>query len=536
MSIKSTATIVRKASTPDSPAVVHRSHPQSTPALLQLARTNPSALAPTQVLQLQRAVGNRAVAQLLAPKPSTAPVAPSVPSPVVQRTEKDAGNYSKRLKLGLKLSGGFPKYADVEAYVKDTSNLIEHRRGLLQAWNKSGIVDRDLKIMADQKNPIAIPDDLVPKGEKMESVDDLSGWDSEDEKDLDLSKIIADNAKSKVTIVRSSTNKEIPDRPVLPLSDMIRIGRQIVKRDQYELLPLVSQIGPIMVEYDNPGTKDIYATPLTKDGDTGRWKRAGASTDYNFANLTDHLEKEADAPATTVKDSDGKETKKEPPTKKRKLENIMDPFRGKSSDLTPNEAEAVGAISCDFMKGSGAMHFIEVAEKHKGEVVASFEPYFKQSPEEKEKRREDRKHLLYRPAEKEGRGLVTDHTDKKRKHRATVKPLVKKANSLVSTIARAKTKPDPTQWGLLRMSAQMNLEPSDMTKLLEPTDESVKAITEELEIKQDIIVHYPVKEKRKSQKFGGYGGEALPLYHLGGDEYSEVCPDVTMYEEIKETK
>jgi hypothetical protein len=539
MSIKATTTAILKKSTSASPAVVRPSQPQSTAVLLQLAHANPTVLTATQVLQLQRTVGNRVVAQILAPQPALptpAPIATPVPSTVVQRHAIDAKNYIRRKKLKIK-----PTRVAVEEYIKDSTKPIEQRRGLLKAWNKVGILDRNLGITEAQKNPIAEPEDLNPKGEKMEAVEDLSGWDSEDETDLDLSKAIVSKSTSKVTIVRSSTGKELANCPVMPMMDAIRIARQIVKREMYNLLPIVSQIGPIMVEYDNPGTKDIYATPLVKDGDKDRWKRAGSSADYNFANLTDHLEQEAVAPPKTVKDEVEKETKEEPRTRKRKFESIMDTFRGTSSELTSNEAEAVGAISCDFMKGSGAMHFIEQAEKHKSEVATSFAPFFKQTAEEKELPKAKRPRLWYRPAEKDGRALVTEHTDTYREHRRQVKPFVQQTNNLVNTIARSTKKPTPTQWGLIRLGDKMKLQPKDMVKLLEPTKESVKAITEEMAITQDIVIHYPKQEKRKSQKFGTYGGTPLPLFYLGETNYSETCDnretyDMDMGEETKEEK
>lgn len=539
MNIKApTRTSLKKPASP-APTVVRPPHPQSTPALLQLARANPTTLTATQVLQLQRTVGNRVVAQLMASRaalPDPAPVAASLPSPVIQRHAIDSKNYIKRKKLGIANSR-----TEVKKYIEDSTKPIEHRRGLLKAWNKVGVLDRNLRITEAQKYPIDEPEDLTPKGEKMEKVEDLSGWDSEDENDLDLPKAIASKSTGKITILRSSTKQELPDRPIIPMMDAIRIARQIVKRDMYDLLPIVSQIGPITVEYDNPGTKDIYATPLIKDGDKDRWKRAGASTDYNFANLSDHLEEEAKTPSKSEKEESGSETKEEPRSRKRKFETIMDTFRGKSSDLTPNEAEAVGAISCDFMKGSGAMHFIEEAEKHKSKVNSSFAPFFKQTAEEKELPKAKRPRLLYRPAEKDGRALVTEHTDTHRERRKKVKPFVQQPNNLVNAIARSTKKPTPSQWQLLRVGARLKLEPTEMTKILEPTDKSLKAITEEMEVAQDIVIHYPKKEKRKSQKFGTHGGTPLPLFFLGGTDYSETCDnpetyDMDVAEEKKEEK
>lgn len=500
-----------------SPPLVPPTSVSGSAALLQVARTHPTHLSPTHILQLQQMVGNRVVGQLLAASPPPTSVNNStVQPPVLQRLAKDAVNYIKRKQLDIPTRGGRVKHAAVKKYIEDPTNPSIHRLGLARAWNKDGKIEGHIEVK--QNHPIPVPTDAFPQGKKMKALEDLSGWDSEEEDDLNLSKVIGKKSKGQVTLVR--TNGDEISAHLLSMMDVIRLGRQIVKRDSYDLLPFVSKVGPLYIEYNSPGTKDIYATPLEKiPGDSKKFKRAGEMAKYNYRNLTARLEEEPPVPVGNKRKRSSLTEQRQ--AKRQKMEGILKPFSGESEgELSEAQAETVAAISCDFMKGSGAMNFVEQAQRHIGEIQSDFAPFF---------RRVD---PHYVPAQKGGRKMVTDFTTSTRTLRKEVKPLLRQRNNLVHAIARAHHGRMPTPWGWVRIRKQVRTP----TALLEPSVTTMKAITEELEVKQNVIVHYPLRLKRKRQTFGNHSGKALNIYHVQGDEFTDTCPDKRQYFKKTSTK
>lgn len=306
---------------------------------------------------------------------NTAPLSKKQVYPVVQRLKSHAEKYARAKELDII----DVKKETVNVYVNDTKNLKEIRRDLLKAWNKN----------QKKNNIISCPEDLVPKEVEMEDLDDFSTWNSEDEDTIDLPKEINKRKRKSLTLIRLD-GTEVSDVPLLEMSDSIRICRQFVKREEYQHLPVVSQIGPLYIEYNNPGTKDIYATPLVslEEEEEEKFRRAGTSQDYNFQNLTSNLEKEAP----------------DHPTKKKKLDTIFGSFSGGSAGkISEAEAEAIGAISCDFMKGSAAINFVQEAQKRTQKDGFTIYDFFTGTDP------------YYSPAKKGVRKLVTKRTQERRK-------------------------------------------------------------------------------------------------------------------------
>lgn len=447
-------------------------------AIIQRARLAPNSLTANDVLQLQRTIGNQAVGRLLAQVAQRQPV-----QGVVQRLRGHAISYAASFSDRL----GFPKGAgkvkvdlnkeSVKTYVDNAGNDREKRLGLLRAWNKG----------QNKSNAIPTPPDLVPKKVEMKELEDLSGWNSEAEDEIDISEVISKKRRRNVTIVRGDGRKV--KAPVLGMFDVIRLGRQIVKRDKYDFLPLVAQIGPIQVEYDNPGTKDVYATPLTPLKEADTFKRAGASKDFNFENLTSKLEKEGG----------------EPPQKKRRLQNIFGTFSGDlpSGGVGEAESEAIGAISCDFMKGSSAITFVQEAKTHI-EKVGTFAPFFTGSKP------------LYRPAATGGRRMVSELTRAKRE--VLKSGLLGMDDCLVNAIALAALKRKADLNELARIRKQLG----SIDEMLAASSETIRIIKEVLKIAEAIVVHY----KTKSSFTVGDSKSLVHIYNIDdATHFVHECPE-----------
>ena len=342
--------------------------------------------------------------------------------------------------------------ANVENYIKDEKNPKKDRNELLKAWNKG------------QKGTHVIkpPLDLIPDKAEMATMDNLEDWDSDEENDLDIKTTLEKKRKSTYSLKRGD-GKTIAGVPLLENSDAIRLGRQVVKRDEYYHLPFIVQIGPRFIEYNNPGTKDIYGTPLIKEDD-GTFKRAGKSEDYNFANLTANLEKE---------DKEGIEPEL---NKKQKLETIFNSFSGISTGkISEEQSEAIGAISCDFMKGSGAMKFVQEAIKKTEPGVPKIAPFFTgMSPH-------------YQPAKSGGRKLVTESTPEYKAQRDAA-TLLFVNNCLINAIALVALGRNANLTELVAIRSRTG----NLGEMLFASERILRIITEELNLNRGIIVRYPV--------------------------------------------
>ena len=353
--------------------------PQPTPLVLQRKTSQPvppqgHRAAPIHV-RASQAGGLVKRMNTLQPaiRPPYAGAVPPAASPrsastqVVQRLKKHAEQYVNENKLNLKVVS----YENVNMYVNNPKQPKEHRLGLLKKWNQ-GMKSKGIY-------RIPIPGDLVTKEvPTFSSGFDFSNYDSDDDDQLVIKDSIKKNQKKKVTLKRKDREFDVP---VLDFTSGLKIGRQMVKQGLKEhsaQLPFVLELGGQMLEFDSPYKNDIYCYGLV-EGVKG-YKRAGNNESFNWKNLADQLE-------------GGVTTAKERLTKKLKIFNA---FSGKLADkLSSDEAEAVGAIGCDFIKGMGNYHFLEEALKAK-------EPTFKDlfaGPKP-----------LYEPAVSLGRKLATIKT------------------------------------------------------------------------------------------------------------------------------
>ena len=264
-------------------------------------------------------------------------------------------------------------YETVKAYVENESANPIHRRAIWHAWHQRGT-----RKQQRQTREIALPEDLEPKNLLKPAVAvDLSGWDSDDEA-IDIGGSL--RAVPVVTLVRgdgTTSAVKCVDRAAV-----IKLGRQITKEGirGSKWLPFVGDYGNgYLVEFDSPGTEDIYAYPLKKEKLC--YRRAGTSRDFNWANIAAKLDLIAKTPGQRVA----------------KRQKIVNEFRGGGSALSGEEVEAVAAIACDFFKGSGNRQLV-------AEVVALGEQDHKFSeifagPKPK-----------YRPAISGGRKLAREAT------------------------------------------------------------------------------------------------------------------------------
>jgi hypothetical protein len=270
------------------------------------------------------------------------------------------------------------------------------RRALCVAWNKGQV----------RFNKIDMPDELVPQGTSI-STTDYTEWDSEDEDNIDLKSTIESKKVSTVTLTRSN-GEIIKNVTVLDMKDVVKIGRQIVKRSLYkEHLPLVAKVGANFFEYKDPGTLDIYATPLVSTGKDGEYKRKGKSDEFNFKNLTHGLEEQLrmkNKISTEEKiETDEKMKEENVDTRGEMMKNVFGTFLGDEIGLVSEaEEEAIAAISCDFMKGSKAFEFVRDAKEKSEKEKTSFSGMFTGDDP------------VYEPAKEHGRRLVTERTNKRR--------------------------------------------------------------------------------------------------------------------------
>ncbi|OYW88489.1 MAG: hypothetical protein B7Z23_12760, partial [Pseudomonadales bacterium 32-61-5] len=291
----------------------------------------------------------------------------------VQRLKSHAEAYIRVHGLAITSS----QLTAVRAYVMDKGNPTEHRKKLLKAWNKNQ------RILLNQ---IPTPDDLVQSGAFQPDAD-IENWNSGDDDDVDMDKAKEDRKVNTHDLVRADESLNKTGVTEYNYIDAIRMGRQMVKRDQYGRLPMITAIGGFKFELNHPGTKDIYATPLnllapTTDKPNSRYQRAGTSSDFNWINLATNLRKRRPEEAFNHQ------------------KQMMGFFLTKEGvgKMDEETAEALAAMACDLMKGSGGgRSFMKQAlEKLKqtGQAVP-FEKLFA-GPDP-----------IYQPAKKGGRALVT---------------------------------------------------------------------------------------------------------------------------------
>jgi len=270
---------------------------------------------------------------------------------------------------------------NVYAYVNNSGHEERHRRGLLQAWNRNQTVHR-----------IPTPEDLAPTEAPvvsggfnfLQQGDDA--YDSSDDENLNLPSFIRNNTSRTVTIHRSSTGNTV-ETPVLPLDVVIRVGRQAVRHDQistYFDQPVATELSGNIVEFTAPRGNDIVAFRMNPNASGDTYSRPGGVNPWST--IANELQRE-------IKDS--KQPKEEQARKRRRLSGA---FKGNIGLNTPTEAEAVGAMACDFMKGSGNRDYVEKLEKADDDSTP--DNWFKCEK------------MLYGPAGEGGRSLATDATKK----------------------------------------------------------------------------------------------------------------------------
>lgn len=396
----------------------------------------------------------------------------------IQRLQKHAVKFIEANSLGIESSS----FA-VRAYINNTKNPKHLRLGLLRAWNTK------------QKGMhfIDTPDDLHPKSVKFSQMEDLSGWNSDDEDDVDMTTVIGNKEKSKIDLQRTDPTKNKTGVSELSMFDAIRMGRQANKRDDYSNLPFSINLGgKHHIEYDNPGTKDIYATPLhktiKKDGKT--FKRSGTSSDYNWDNLSKNL--------------DRRKYKNPRKVQKRMLRFLLK--KGVKISLDQHIAEAIAAMGSDLMKGSrGGRHYLKKAYR---KIKRRKKPY-------PFSRLFSGTKPIYKPAAEGGRSLVTKKNEElKIEHDANL--LLNVNNCLINAISLAAHGRMPNLGQLMNIRGQIG----SYGDMLFAAPRIITIIRNVLNIQNPITVVYG---DRPNENFAGHGN-LLTIYHVNGNHFTNIKP------------
>jgi hypothetical protein len=411
----------------------------------------------------------------------------------VQRKQTHAQAYIDQHHLGIDAS-----YAAVRDYVQDDNRGSDQekqwRRELRNAWNRK----------QTGSYHIAMPDSLRPPPSSYTTMETLDDWNSDNEDGMDLEKFKNDRGQGTVDLVRSAG---IPDKSgvsQLGFWDAIRLGRQVVKTDAYQQIPIVTDIGGHMIEYDNPGTRDIYATPLEESklqpkskpiGKMRRFKRSGTSSEFNWATLAKNLDQE---------------NYKMPHREQRRLFKFFLKKQLKMR-IDASKAEAMAAIGSDLMKGShGGRHFLHQALKalkaaRRSKLAVTFHDLFVGSGS---------KGPLYAPAAEKGRGKVT------RMHQlieADANLLLGVNNCLINAVSMAGLGRDATIGELIRIRERLQ----NYGEMLLASPQVVQLIRVVLGIHNQIQVVY---QDRIPEDFPG-AGAPLTIYHVNGNHFTHVPPD-----------
>ncbi|MEM6719520.1 MAG: DUF4157 domain-containing protein [Bacteroidota bacterium] len=396
---------------------------------------------------------------------------------VIQLKKQNAINFIKKQNLGIEAT-----HVAVQAYVQNTDNDKKLRLGLLNSWNykQTGTYT------------IATPDDLIPKSTDFTTMDDLADYDSEDDDDMDLDAVMESKTEEKMDLSRVDSSRDRTGVPVFNPFDSVRFGRQVNKRGTYDRIPMATRIGGHYIEYDNPGTKDIYATPLELTGKKGvrkTYKRQGTSSDYNWDNLAKKLE------AMGYDDHESR------------LLNILRFYlrKGSKMKMDPATAEAIAAIGSDFMKGSKGARFylLQVIRNIKrSKKTPSFHSVF------------SGKNPLYLPAATGGRGKVSEMNEQIELIR---NELLGVNNCLINAIALAAHLPLPNLGQLLRIREQIG----SVGEMLLASDENIAIIRQVLGIQDTISIIY---QDRESEDFAGSTGHTLLIYHVNENHFTHIMP------------
>ena len=401
--------------------------------------------------------------------------------PVVQRLKKHAQKYIKENDLGIEAD-----YESVSKFINNTDKDKAQRMGLWREWMKG------------QKGvyKIALPDDLIPKGVSLTTTDDLEGWNSEDEDKLDLDKIIKSKKTEDMELERSD-DSTVSGVPHFDFFDAIKLGRQIVKRDEYHRLPFTTSVGEHKMEFNSPGTKDIYVTPLEKTtGKELRYKRAGGSRDFNYKNLVKRLMLRYKLKLQ----------------QQAAMRQMMKFFLKKDKvDMTSEMAETIGAIGADFMKGSfGARYYLKKALRKLGsDKSAGIKKVFLGEKS------------MYAPARIGGRGLVVKMTMYERQ----VNYLLGFNNCLINAIAQAALGRNATLGELLRIRIRLG----SVGNMLAASPNSINVIRQALGINNDVTVRYRLGNGTPNEVFARAGGN-IDIFHTGEAHFTHVCPDPSQYD------
>jgi hypothetical protein len=399
-------------------------------------------------------------------------------NPTIQKKQSHAQHFISKNMLGIESN-----HISVNAYIESTSNPKRLREGLLAAWNQKQV----------SIHRINTPVDLQATSTNFTSIGDLADWDSDDEDSLDLGKWKTHLTKGKVDLVRSGKTPNKSGVSEMEFFDAIRFGRQVNKRDKYQRLPVSVDLGGHHIEYNNPGSKDIYATPLSSVSSSAsskrkKFRRAGTSRDFNWKKLSQNL--------------DRRKYKK-----RRNLQmQMMDFFlrKGATLELDSTIAEAIAAIGSDLMKGSkGGRFYIRrtLRRLQRSKCSPSFVKVF------------SGKKPWYNPASIGGRSLVSSMNDK---IQIDANLLLGVNNCLINAVALAAGLPMPNLGMLMAIRERIG----SYGEMLLATNETLRIIREVLEIQNPIAVVY---QDRQSEDFAG-SGDVLLIYHVGGDHFTDKKP------------
>jgi hypothetical protein len=268
----------------------------------------------------------------------------------------------------------------VQEYVNNPENPLEHRRGLMKAWNKE--LKNHKVLPTDDMQYVGLPETTGNHNFYDGDSDDQNGWG--------LQQSLKEFQTKKVTVYRARTGKE-KEGCVLPMDHLTLICRQAVKRDEIGELTsnqvLIGSEGDFYIEMSAPRGNDFVAIPLVKTiGKEDTYQRDGSGK--NWSELSRSLDEEVKYNGEN--------------TRPKKRQRILNYFSGTHGLVTPAETEAVGAMLCDFMKGSGAATYVENLFDQEDDVT--FRDFFS----------------AYGPSKPGGRELATIETPlrKKRKHKA----------------------------------------------------------------------------------------------------------------------
>ncbi|MEM6684611.1 MAG: hypothetical protein AAF617_02355, partial [Bacteroidota bacterium] len=287
------------------------------------------------------------------------------------------------------------------------------------------------------------------------------------------------------------------------------------------------------IEFDNPGTKDIYATPLKEIKEKEetkkkskprfkpskfirkrlrgsvktspkapksttikkrRFKRTGTSSDFNWKTLSDNLENK---------------NYNDPKSKQRQILNFFLEKSNTALNFDSQTAEAIAAIASDLMKGSkGGRHFLREADKKVKESQQNFSFHQVFSGDK----------ALYQPAKSGGRKLVTDMTSE---IELEANRVLGDNNCLFNAIALAAGRRLPNLGELMRIRERIG----SFGNSLYANHANIAIIRDVLGIHNDISVIYP--PPKPSEDFPGTNnGPTLLIYHVNGNHFTHIMPNL----------